>query len=201
MARVLGTLGSLTVSEIEELGPAMQTVISGLRVLILAAEHFATISARPWIELRTERKGLLQMLNEDADFGGHPTTRGPHGKDWHCSFKRSEKTHNSTFPEFCGEEPCWRLGDSQMFKDTHPHLFDIAGSKHSFGDHSLRVWSDSKAPRLHGTSLDKDDRLKAVKIVWRFRRAMSCEVLRSCDENGHRLRESSRNQSGIWEIP
>jgi hypothetical protein len=63
------------------------------------------------------------VLNEDADFGGHPATGGPHGKD----------RDNSTFSEFCGEEPCWRLRDPQMFEDTHPHLFDIAGSEHSFG--------------------------------------------------------------------
>jgi len=142
-------------------------------LLILAAEHSATVSARPWIELRTKRERLLQVLDEDANFGGHPATGGPHGKDWHCSFKRSEKTYNSTFSEFCGEEPCWRLGDPQMFKDTHSHLLDIAGSKDSFGDNTLRVGSDAKAPRLHGTSLDKDDRLKALKILWRFRRAMS----------------------------
>jgi len=113
------------------------------------------------------------VLDKDANFGGHPATGGPHGNDWHGSFKRREKTYNGTFSEFCGEEPCWRLGDPQMFKDTHPHLFEIARSKDSFGDHALRVWSDSKAPRLHGTSLDEDDRLKPVKILRRFRRAMS----------------------------
>jgi hypothetical protein len=58
------------------------------------------------------------MLNEDANSSGYAATGRPHGKDWHCSVKRSEKTQNSTFSEFCGEEPCWRLRNPQMFKDT-----------------------------------------------------------------------------------
>src|ERR1700687_2250203 len=50
-------------------------------------------------------------------------------------------------------------------------------------------------PKLHvyGAPLDKNDRSKAVEIVRRFRCTVACEVLRSGDENGHRLRESSRN--------
>jgi hypothetical protein len=82
--------------------------------------------ARSGIALGTKRESFLQVLDKDANFGGHPTTGRPHGKDWHCSFKRSEKTQNSTFSEFCGKEPCRRLGNPQMFKDTHPHLFNIA---------------------------------------------------------------------------
>jgi len=78
-----------------------------------------------------------------------------------------------TFSEFCGEEPRWRLGNPQMFKDTHPHLLEIAGSKDAFGDHPLRVWSDSKAPRLHGPPLDENDRSKAPEIVRRFGCAVS----------------------------
>jgi hypothetical protein len=70
------------------------------------------------------------------------------GKDWHCSLKLSQKTDDGTFSEFCGEEPCWRLANPQMFKDTHPHLFNIAGSKDSLGDNTLRVLSRAKAPRL-----------------------------------------------------
>jgi hypothetical protein len=101
------------------------------------------------------------VFNEDSNLGRHPATGRPHGKDWECSFKRCEKTHNSAFSEFRGKEPCWRLGDPQMFKDTHPHLFEIAGPKDAAGNDTLRVWIDSKAPRPHGTSLDKDDRLKA----------------------------------------
>src|SRR5258708_5261677 len=87
-----------------------------------------------------------------------------------------------------------------MFKDTHAHLFNIAGSKDSCGDNSLRVWSRAKAPRLCGAPLDKNYGPKAVQIVRRFGRAIAREVLRSGDENGHGLRESSRDQSGIWKI-
>ena len=141
------------------------------------------------------------MLDEDANFGGHPSAGRSNRKDRHSSFEGSQKTENSTFSEFCGEEPCWRLGNPQMFKDTHPHLFNIAGSKDSCGDNTLRVLSGAKAPRLYGAPLDKNDSSKAVEIVRRFRCTVSREVLRSGDENGHRLRESSRNQSGVWEIP
>jgi hypothetical protein len=52
-----------------------------------------------------------------------------------------------------------------MFKDTHPHLFDIVGSKDSCGDNTLYILSGAKAPRLYGTSLDKDDGSKAAKIL------------------------------------
>ncbi len=44
-----------------------------------------------------------------------------------------------------------------MFKDTHPHLFNIAGPKDSRGDNTLRVMSRAKAPRLYGAPLDKND--------------------------------------------
>jgi len=69
------------------------------------------VLATSWIELRTKRESLLQVLDEDANFGGHPAAGRPHGKDWHCSFKGRQKTENSTFSEFCGEEPGWRLGN------------------------------------------------------------------------------------------
>src|SRR6202035_2378760 len=140
------------------------------------------------------------MFDKNAYFSGHAAAGRPHGKDWHCSFKRSEKTYNCTFSEFCGEEPCWRLGNPQVFKDTHPHLFNIAGSKGSCGDNTLCVLARAKGPRLYRTPLDKNDTSKAVEIVRRFRCAVSCEVLRSRDENNHRLREPSRNESGVWEI-
>src|SRR5882724_12336539 len=140
------------------------------------------------------------MLDEDAYFRGQPAASRSNRKDWHRSFKGSQKAYHSTFSEFCGEEPCWRLGNPQMFKDTHPHLFNIAGPKDPFRDNTLRVSSRAKRPRLHGTPLDKYDRLKAAEILRRLRCAMSCEVLRSGDENGHRLRKSSRNQSGIGKI-
>jgi hypothetical protein len=157
------------------------------------AEHLATVLAGSWIELGTERESLLQVFDEDANFGGHPAAGRPHGKDWYCSLEGGQKTDDGTFSEFRGKEPCWRLGNSQMFKDTHPHLFNIAGTKDPCGDNTLRVLSRPKAPGLYGTSLDKNDRSKAVEIVWRFRCTMSCEVLRSGDKNDHRLRESSRN--------
>ena len=140
------------------------------------------------------------MLYEDAYFRGQPAASRSNRKYWHRSFKGSQEAYHSTFSEFCGEEPCWRLGNPQMFKDTHPHLFNIAGSKDSCGDNTRRVLSRAKAPRLYGTSLDKNDRTKAVEIVRRFWCTVACEVLRSRDENGHRLRESSRNQSGVWKI-
>ena len=140
------------------------------------------------------------MLDENAHFGGHPAAGRPHGKDWYCSLKGSQKPDDGTFPEFCGEEPCWRLGNSQVFQDTHPHLFNIARTKDPCGDNTLHVLSRAKAPRLYGTSLDKNDRPKAVEIVRRLRRAMSGQVLRSRDENDHRLRKSSRNQIGVWKI-
>src|ERR1700733_7153174 len=109
------------------------------------------------------------MLDEDAYFGGHPAASRSNRKDRHRSFKGSQKAYHSTFSEFCGEEPCWRLGNSQMFKDTHPHLFNIAGSKDPFGDNTLRVLSRAKAPRLYGATFDKDDRSKPVEIVRRLR--------------------------------
>ena len=120
-------------------------------------EPSATVLAGSWIELGTERESLLQMLDENANFGGQPAAGGPYRKDWHCALKGSQKTDDSAFSEFCGEEPCWRLGNPQMFKDTHPHLFNIAGSKDSCGDNSPRVLSRAKAPRLHCASLDKHD--------------------------------------------
>src|SRR5580658_2974976 len=140
------------------------------------------------------------MFDEDAYFGGQPAAGRPNRKDRHNSFERSQKTDDSTFSEFRGEEPCRRLGNSQMFEDTHPHLFNIAGTKNSCGDNTLRVLSGAKAPRLYGALFDKNDSAKAVEIVRRFRCAVSREVLRSGDENDHRLRESSRNQSGVWKI-
>ena len=141
------------------------------------------------------------MLDEDANFGRHPAAGRSHGKDRHCSLKRSEKTYNSSLSEFRGEQPCRRLGDPEMFKHTLPHLFEIAGPKNSAGDNALGVRPGSKAPRLHRTSFYQGDRLEAIKIIRRLRRAVACEVLRSGDKNGHRLRESFRYQSGVRKIP
>src|SRR4029077_7663002 len=133
--------------------------------------------AGSWVELGTEREGLLQVLDENANFGGQPAAGRPYGKDWDRSLKGSQKTDDGTFSEFCGEEPSWPLGNPQIFKDTHPHLFNIAGSKDSCGDNTLRVLSRTKGPRLYGASLDKDDRSKPVEIARRFRCTVACEVL------------------------
>ena len=140
------------------------------------------------------------MFDEDAYFGGQPAAGRPNRKDRHNSFERSQKTDDSTFPEFRCEEPCRRLGDPQMLKDTHPHLFNIAGSKDSRGDDTPRVLSGAKAPRLYGAPLNKNDRSKAFEIVRRFRCAVPGKVLRRGHENDHRLRESSGNQGGVWEL-
>src|SRR5580704_3932106 len=140
------------------------------------------------------------MLYEDAYFRGQPAAGRSNRKDRHRSFKGSQKAYNSTLSEFCGEEPCWRLGNPQMFKNTHAHLFNIAGSKDSCGDNALRVLSGAKAPRLYRAPLDKNDRSEVVEVVRRFRCTVARKVLRSGDENSHRLRESSRNQSGVWKI-
>ena len=129
--------------------------------------------AGPWIELETRRERPLQVFDENPYFSGHPAAGRPHGKDWHCSFKRSEYTYNRAFSEFCGEEPCWCLGNPYMFQDAHSHLLKIARSKDSCGDNALHVFSRPKAPRLYGASLDKHDRSKIVEIFWRTRYAMS----------------------------
>src|SRR5579862_362296 len=170
------------------------------RSLISVDEHPSTGLAGPWVELGTERESLLQVLDEYADFGGQPAAGGPQRKNWHCSFKGSEKTDDGAFSEFRGEEPCWRLGNPQMLKNTHPHLFNIAGSKDSCGNYTFRVLSRAKAPRLYGAPLDKNDRSKVIEVAKRFRCTVACKVLRSGDENGLRLREPSRNQSGVWKI-
>src|SRR5580658_681866 len=87
-----------------------------------------------------------------------------------------------------------------MFEDTHSHLFNIAGSKDSCGDYMLRVLSGTKAPWLYGTLFDISDRSKAVEIFRRRRCSEACEVLRSGDENDHRLPQFSREECGVWEI-
>jgi hypothetical protein len=102
--------------------------------------------------------------DKNANFGGQPAAGRPYGKDWHGSLKGSQKADNGTLSEFCGEEPGWRLGNPQMFKDTHPHLFNVAGSKDSCGDNTLRVSSGAKAPWPYGATLDKHDRSKAIPV-------------------------------------
>src|SRR5258708_27931155 len=103
------------------------------------------------------------MLDEDAYFGGQPAASRSNRKDRRRSFKGSQKAYNSTFSEFCGKEPCWRLGNPQMFKDTHPHLFAIARSKSSCGDNALCVLAGAKAPRLYSAPLDKTTPRKRLR--------------------------------------
>src|SRR5258706_12788273 len=160
-----------------------------------------TVLGRSWVELGTEHESLFQVLDENTHFRGQPAAGGPYGKDWYCSLKGGQKTDDGTLSEFCCEEPCRRLGNPKMFQDTHTHLFHIAGTKDSCGNNTLRVLSGAEAPRLCGAPLDKNDGSKAVEIFRRFRCAVAREILRRCNENGHGLRESSRDQSGIWKIP
>src|SRR5580658_7312412 len=101
----------------------------------------AAVLAGPRIELGTERESLLQVLDEDAHFRGNPAACGPDGHDRHGSLKGSQHTKNSAFPQFRGEQPCGRLCNPEMFKDTHPHLFDIAGPKGSRWDNALYAFS------------------------------------------------------------
>jgi hypothetical protein len=61
----------------------------------------------------------------------------------------------------------------KMFENTHPHLLNIAGTKDSGRDNTLRVLTGAKGPRLYGAPLDKNDRSKAFEIVRRFRCAVS----------------------------
>jgi hypothetical protein len=45
--------------------------------------------AESWVELGTERESLLQVLDENANFGGQPAAGRPYGEDWHGSLKGS----------------------------------------------------------------------------------------------------------------
>src|SRR6476659_3763032 len=87
-----------------------------------------------------------------------------------------------------------------MFKDSHSHLFDIAGSKDSCGNNSPCALSGPDDPRLYGPTRDKNNRSKAEEIFWCFRRAVSREVLRSGDENDCRLGEFPGDEVGVREI-
>jgi hypothetical protein len=118
------------------------------------------------------------VLDENANFGRQPAAGRPNGNDWHCSFKGGQKTDDGTFSEFCGKEPCWRLGNPKKFKDTHSHLFNIAGPKDSCGNNTPRVLSRAQAPRLYRAPLDKNYSSKAAEFVRRFRYTVACAVLR-----------------------
>ena len=47
----------------------------------------SVLAGSPRIELRTERKSLLQVLDEDAHFRGDPAACRPNGHNWHGSLK------------------------------------------------------------------------------------------------------------------
>src|SRR6202046_2868218 len=140
------------------------------------------------------------MLDKDANFSGHPSAGRTYSKNRHRSFQGSQKTENSTFSQLCGKEPRRRLGNPQMFQHTHSHLFDIARSKSSFGNNTLRLWSGAETPRLHRPSLNKNNCSKAINILGGFWCAIPRKVLRSGDKNDHRLSEPSRNQTGVRKI-
>jgi hypothetical protein len=80
-------------------------------------------SARSWIELRAKRKRLFQVFDEDANLRRHPAAGGSHGKDRHSSFKGTQKTQNRTLSEFCGEQPCRRLSNPQIFEHAAASVF------------------------------------------------------------------------------
>jgi hypothetical protein len=67
------------------------------------AEHPSRGLAGSRVELGTERESFLQVLDENANFGGQPAAGRPYGKDWHCSLKGSQKTDDSPFSEFYGD--------------------------------------------------------------------------------------------------
>ena len=117
-----------------------------------------------WVELGAEREGLFEVFDEDADFGGDAAAGWADGEDGHGSLEGCEKAENGTFPEFRGEEPCGRLGDSQMFEDAHPHLLDIAGPEDPFGDNAFGIGPAAKDPWLRGAAFNQNDGLKAVEI-------------------------------------
>ena len=119
--------------------------------------------AGPWVELRTKRESLLQVLDEDPNFSRHPTARRPHCKNWHRAFKRSQKTADSAFssaPQLRRSHAgAW--ANPQMFQDTHPHLFHIAGIER------LRWGQCASAsgpvPKLHGCTERRSTKTTARK--------------------------------------
>src|SRR5271156_2217749 len=113
--------------------------------------------AGPRIELGTESERLLQMLDEDAYFGRDAAAGGPDGQDWDRALKGRKQTDDGNFSELCSEEPRWRLGDPKMLQDTHPHLFDVAGSKDASRDNTFGVLSSAEAPRFHRPAFGEDD--------------------------------------------
>src|SRR5271156_888086 len=135
------------------------------------------------VELGTESESLLQMLDEDAHFGRDTAAGGPDGQDWGWALQGREKKNESTISELCSEEPRGCLGDPKMLQDTHPHLFDIAGSKDAGWHNAFGVLSRAEAPGLHRAAFGEDDPSMISEIFRRLRSAVACEVLGSGDEN------------------
>ena len=91
-------------------------------------------------------------------------------------------------------------GNTYMFEDTHSHPSDIAGSKDSCGDNTLRVSPSPKTPRLYRISLDKNYGRKVVEILPAI---AGRHVVRGTEEWRRELlssAQSSRNESGVREI-
>jgi hypothetical protein len=105
------------------------------------------------------------VFDEDAYFGGQPAARRSNRKDRHDSLVLSQKTDDSTFSEFCCEEPCGCLSNPQVLENAHPHLFNIAGTKDSCGGNTVGGFARAKGPRLYRAALDKNNRLKTFEIV------------------------------------
>jgi len=139
------------------------------------------------------------VLDEDSYVWWTASGSQVEPQEWAQFVRRSQKNVSQYLPELCGAKShAGACAIPNMFKDSHPQLFNIAGSKEPCRDNTLRAFSRAKAPRLCGAPLDKNDCLKAVEIIRRFRRAVSREVLRSGDENQYRLRELSGNQCRVW---
>src|ERR1700693_1343967 len=111
----------------------------------------------------------MTVLDEDAYFGRLPAAGGRTGRIGTVRSKGVRRRITVPSLSSAAKSHAGDLGNPQMFQDTHPHLFNIAGPKHSCADKALRVLSRAKAPRLYGARLDKNGRSKAVEIVRRFR--------------------------------
>jgi len=159
---------------------------ANLRILI-HGEYPSSWLARSRVDWNRARS-FLQVLDENANFGGQSAAGRPYGKDWHCSLKGSQKTDDGTSLSL--RRRAMRGLAIPNVQGRHAHLFRYHWFERLPWDNTLGVPPGAKAPRLYGATLDKNDRSKVVEIVRRLRRTVACEVLRSGDENGRRLRES-----------
>src|SRR6201996_9608964 len=111
----VGRAGYLRLAQIDEnfaVPPTRRAEFSFLVAdcRVAPVDEPVTASVRSRIELGTKRESLLQVLDEDANLGGHPATGRTHGKDRHRPLKGCQKPQNCTFSQLCGEQPCRRLG-------------------------------------------------------------------------------------------